>query len=520
MVIGFANLFSWRPHMEHMVFLARSCIEAGIPVRFLNCDSGLPSCYAREIRQEGRIKACAKCMLGSIRGYEANSITAINNQMAGGLSASECDDLSFSSAATLTRIEDKKDAVLSDFKAYQQHLAPSIQVIYANTIRWIEKEKLTAIVLFNGRMDITAGLLQAAKDKGLPVITHERAWYGDGLHMVMNQNCLGIKALQKMVADYDDIPLLYDQAHQASLFIIRRFLGQKTNEWRTYNPNREYTSWPRKLGVGKAPKILVLPSSTNEVIGHQDWTSYWENNGEALTELLAHFKLDPSHYVVRGHPNWSETIGSSDGGRIDAFYKRWCQLSGVHYIAPSNKASTQSLMAQADIIITNGSTAALEAGFLGKRIINIGQAPFSTAGFVEAIITSADMRALSVDSQSDKNIIQRKTLRYLYTHQARYTQFTDAIVSKSSANSDYFHKSVSKRLLNMIETGIITPYTTEVAEDSQAENDFIADINKGNWKWLLDRRVPKNYGDRLLIKRRFFLRWLHFARGFLTVGDR
>ena len=50
MRIGFASVYSWRPHVEHLAFLARMVEKAGHETHFLTCDADLDNCYTREMR--------------------------------------------------------------------------------------------------------------------------------------------------------------------------------------------------------------------------------------------------------------------------------------------------------------------------------------------------------------------------------------------------------------------------------------------------------------------------------------
>ena len=48
--VGFATVYAWRPHVEHLMFLAGLAKQAGHETFFLACDADLPACYTREIR--------------------------------------------------------------------------------------------------------------------------------------------------------------------------------------------------------------------------------------------------------------------------------------------------------------------------------------------------------------------------------------------------------------------------------------------------------------------------------------
>ena len=56
------------------------------------------------------------------------------------------------------------------------------------------------------------------------------------------------------------------------------------------------------------------------------------------------------------------------------FYKDWCDERGYLYVPPQDDTSTVELMKESDCVILNGSSAGLEAGFLGIPVVLISPA--------------------------------------------------------------------------------------------------------------------------------------------------
>ena len=50
MNIGFVNIFSFRPHVEHLNFLQAVLKKSGHDTFFLTCDSSVSNCYAQAIK--------------------------------------------------------------------------------------------------------------------------------------------------------------------------------------------------------------------------------------------------------------------------------------------------------------------------------------------------------------------------------------------------------------------------------------------------------------------------------------
>ena len=77
MKIGLTNLFSFRPHVEHLEFLARLLEQDGHEVVFFTCDSAVETCYIRELRGRSRIRECSQCIIGGVRSYRSQGVTPV-----------------------------------------------------------------------------------------------------------------------------------------------------------------------------------------------------------------------------------------------------------------------------------------------------------------------------------------------------------------------------------------------------------------------------------------------------------
>src|SRR3569832_2269919 len=110
MRIGFASIYSWRPHVEHLRFLAGLVQGAGHQAYFLTCDGDLPDCYARELRGRPAWRECLDCRLGGIRSYATQRGSSIG-QLARGAAPGPAAPAEWaaSSASTLGRFESGQD---------------------------------------------------------------------------------------------------------------------------------------------------------------------------------------------------------------------------------------------------------------------------------------------------------------------------------------------------------------------------------------------------------------------------
>lgn len=516
MRIGFANIYSWRPHVEHLYYLAQLAEQGGHETRFLTCDSSVSTCYSRLIKNSSGWRECPKCMLGGVRSYPVSNITSISSGD-GELDAATLDRLALSSSCTLTRIETESEWNDPEVVAVRERLHGPISAAYGSARRWIDRERLDSVILFNGRMDLTAGILLACEHAKIPYVTHERSWFGDGLSLNPNANCLSLKALDTLVAAYDDRPLTRPQAQLAGKLAAERFLQRNKLEWRVYNAKPISTFWPLN---NTGPRVLVLPSSKNEFAGHPDWKTGWPDNTQALDDFFAAMGIAPDQVVLRCHPNWAETIGVVGGDRSLEHYRNWCRARNIHCISSEAKDSTYDLIRQADIVVLNGGSSAVEAGVCGKQVYSLGPSLYSEAGFVRIVRSREDLATLRDGEMPDPATTVRKTMRFLYLNDRRYPQFADHVRAIETTHYAYYEGADPDRLTAMIRTGEIEADDPSWAADDSDENEIVDALLAGDWVRLAQfEREPRKLTP-LPIGRRKGLGWLDGFRARLPRGDR
>ena len=516
MKIGFANIFSFRPHVEHLYYLSTLLKQSGVGAYFLTCDSSVSNCYARALKGSSKLKECPKCILGGVRTYPVGSICSISANEAK-LDATTLDKLALSSSCTLNRTESEREWNDPEVVAVRRSLHKPIAKVYHSALRWIERKGLDAVVCFNGRMDLPRAVTYACEQADIPFVTHERTWFGDGLQLIPNANCLSIKALCKMASEYADKPLTKNQAKIAGKLSSERFLQRNLLEWRLYNQNPEPTPWPL---AASSPRVLVLPSSKNEFAGHEEWLSGWDDNTKALDDLFEAFSIKPGQVVVRCHPNWVEKIGQVKGGRSLALYRNWAKSRGIYFVSSEQRANTYDLIQQADNVVVNGGSSAVEAGVCGKQVICLGPASYEKAGFVRVFRDRAALYHENALMPLDPDAIIRKTLRFIYLRSHRFAQYVDYVRAQETTRYNYYDGADTQRLLAMLQTGEVAPDDSDYASDASEEDAVVEALKRKEWKPLADYAIPRPHLSSLRIHRRFGLRWIDRVRAKLPRGDR
>lgn len=519
MRLGFATIYAYRPHVEHVFFLSTMMKARGHEVFYLSCDSARSECYTLELRDDSNpAKECFKCTLGGIRSFagSVDSMRRYRDPAGAAAAADAAKQWAFSSACTILRTESQSDKDTEEFRAMHERLSAGAAQAFAAACRWIDERKLEGIVCFNGRMEGPRALLEAARARGIPFISVERTWFGDGLLLIPDQNCLALDEVGRVVAEYKDKPLTEAQARVVASLLATRFLRTNTLEWRAYNRNAEDLAWPAKQD---GLKLLITPSSLNEFDGHPDWRTHWPDQLAALDFLFDNLKVDPASCILRCHPNWGEKIGLRDGSLAERMYTEWARRRGVHIIGSKERANTLSLIAQADAVVVNGGSAAFEAGALGKQVIALGTSIYQTAGFQIRLYGPDDAPNLAMVGQQEPDEIARQVLRFAYAFNFRFNQYVDDIRARTTTEYAYNPEPDAERLERLLRRRQIEANDTEVAPDTSGEDRVLKLLHDRSWEALREAQKPirQNYRP---VHRRGVFRYLDAVRDRMPIGDR
>ena len=516
MNIGFAPVFGFRPHVEHIYYLSQIYEKIGHNCYYLNCTGGLSSCY-NTLLKSSKTKACLSCSLGGIKSYTDKNIFNIKLNSKSSLSEHESSALSCSSVYSLHRIETSKETILPEVINDIKKIEPAIQIIYQNTLDWISLNRLDVVFLFNGRMDITAAVLKACRDSGIQAITVERPWLGHGLVLHANSNCLDLSMIHKINHEFKSKPLTKRQTMTAANQLSKRYHGTNNLEWRSFHKkSKDISIWPNK---NTNLKVLITPSSKGEVFADPTWNFDFMNHitdgfDFAISQLFA----KKEDIVFRSHPIWAQNIGSFNGTKAIAYYENWCKSKGYYFIPPESDIKTISLIKLSDVVITSGGATAMEAAGMGKHVINLGPSTYSNSDAVYNINSYSD-NSVSEYLKTNPSEIIRKTLRFMYTAEARHPQLTDVIRCESPFKYHYFDKNIKVEKMNY--------YLT--AQQFNAD-DISYDKNTENEDWAIEcllneqfnfESIENTFGnlDKKYIKKRFPYNHIDRIRDYLPKGD-
>jgi hypothetical protein len=510
-------MFSFRPHVEHMAYLSHLLQQGGHEIHGFTCDAAVQHCYSRDLRGRSRLRQCPECIIGGIRSFPIPDVWSIDSSLHESLASERFTRLTMSSVTTVQRTEAPEDLRTPEFLAAQRELEHPVATVYANAKRWIAERRLDAVLFFNGRMDLTTGLRAACEDLHRPYITVERSWFGHGLQLIPNENCLGLAQIRRLSEEFSSRPLLPEQAAYAGRLAADRFRQRNKLEWRIYNQGAQHIRWPNAAPRGQ--RVLILPGSRNEFEGHPDYVCEWKDSTHGLDAVIAYLGLRPANCVVRCHPNWAESIGLNTAWRAERHWVGWAERQGMTIIRSAERADTYGLIGDTDYVLVNGSTAGVEAARRGRRVVCVGPASYQQAGFCPHVLGPTDLPGLDPLVTREPAETSRLALRYLHTYGRRFTQYVPFVRALTTLQYEYFEGADPERIVRICNSGILEPDDALYASDTASEDIVVRQMLAGEWDELGKWQEPPRIGRRVPIARRLGLRWIDGVRGMFARGD-
>ena len=491
-----------------MAFLKRQFDRLGYETFVLACGGRIGNCNSR-VNKSGlahRLE-CYKCRAGGIKSFVSLRPSWLDVPV-------PLDDallqlghrFAFSTAATALQVEHPRETRAGDFAGLQAALGRSAATAYVNARRWIRDNALDCVFLFNGRFDLVRSILEACLAEKVRFVSFERSWFGSGMQLLPDENCLGLKNFHALSSRWASRPLTYGQAASASKLITRRLTRSSVGEWRQYNVSNN-------LGYsGDRIKYLFLPSSQHEWLGDVDRASGWEHPTDGVEYLFRRMGVSLSELVVRGHPGWAMKISHYGPNRATGFYRDWAQRVGARFIEPAEPLDSHELMKRSDLILVNGSSASMEAAWIGRPVVSLVPAAFSASGISRNLFAAQAIDALSPaelawfaspsQPEEQRRLQCTAALRYIYCANYRLFQFVDSLRSTSAYAFEAAEPADLSGLESLALRGLLQENDARFAPDGREEREVVDAILAGNHGSIREVPVPGSTVSREPMKRR------------------
>jgi len=253
----------------------------------------------------------------------------------------------------------------------------------------IERDGITAIVVFNGRFISDRAAASAAEALGVPVLYHDAGGTDTDFDLTIEPTHDWVALQRRMTRMYDT----WDPTQ-------RDELGGEWFERRVQHTDPANARFVETQKIGSMIEIdegnrlvAFFSSSGDEIIELDlDWSQYFGSQEAALL-LLAQTcrQLPNTSLVVRSHPHkrlkpkrdledWNAAVAAA--------------APDLH-LDPYSPIDSYELMRRADVVVTYGSTTGIESAYAGKPTIVMGPSAYDVLECASVVSTKEDLvRAL------------------------------------------------------------------------------------------------------------------------------
>ena len=398
-ILVFSPYAIWKNHTIYEGTIARACQAQGATVEYLLCDGLLPECDQHwDSKQNSprpfdlcqRCQAAAKASLNDLGfpyrwlgEFVTQTERAVAFTWAQGLTPGEMHEASFKEAPVGEWV---LSSVISYFRRYPPdmnnwHVVTvyrgfllSAAIVATGLWNYLEANEIDSALLFNGRQSITRVAFEIFRQRGVRVLTHERAEYGRGnINVKPNAHCMSPEPFKAFWNMWAQVPLDRESLNATLEWLIQRRYGANL-AWIPFNAaSTRSTSLRESMNLSPDKRLWALfTSSTDEVAGDPLMQGPYASQDSWVRDVVRWMALrDDVELVIKVHPNLggNHYIGKAvDELRIYQEMKS-ALPANVRIVLPEDSVNAYSLAEEADVGLTFGSIIGLEMAMLGKPVL-------------------------------------------------------------------------------------------------------------------------------------------------------
>jgi hypothetical protein len=255
----------------------------------------------------------------------------------------------------------------------------------------IEEQGSTAVVVFNGRFLHDGAVAAAAEQAGLPILSFDFGGNDTDFDLTIDHTHDWSALQGRMMRMYD----AWDPAE-------RDGLGSRWFEERRQHADPRNVRFVESQTVGQGvdvpagKRLVVFFSSSGDEISELDldWSEYFYGQEGALMAVAdACRERDDTVLLVRTHPH-KRFKPKRDVEDWHAVVRK--AQPDVH-LDEFSEVDSYTLMRQADVVITYGSTTGVEAAYARCPVVVMGPSAYDELGCATRVTTAEELRVVIAD---------------------------------------------------------------------------------------------------------------------------
>jgi hypothetical protein len=270
-------------------------------------------------------------------------------------------------------------------RKWVEQAAKSFAFVYDQTRELIERESITCLAVYNGRFLHDRAAAAAAMSAGIPILSYDLGGLESDFDLTIDETH-DWDALQKRMLG------MYESWEPQE----RDDLGSKWFTQRTQHLDPLNKRFVEAQEIGKSidlptsKKIIVYFSSSGDEIIELDldWTAFFGGQENAVGLLAEECRKHPDYFlVIRSHPH--KRMKPKDDVR--KWMKAIEDIKPDIHIDPFADVDSYTLMRQADVVVTYGSTTGVEAAFARKPVIVMGPSAYDKLGCAVGVSNASEL---------------------------------------------------------------------------------------------------------------------------------
>lgn len=445
-ILVFSPYALWTIHTIYEATIAKACRTRGATVEYLLCDGLLPECdqhWDSKSNSPRPLDLCQRCQskakaslddLGFpyrwLGDFVSQAERAAAFAWAQGVKPTELRLASFKDAPI-------GEWVLSSVISYFRQYPPDINnwhvvsvyrgFLYSAAIvatgiwNYLKVNEIDSALLFNGRQSITRVALEIFRQRGIRVLTHERAEYQRGhINVKPNAHCMSSEPFKAFWSMWAHIPLERESLDATLKWLVQRRYGANL-AWIPFNNSSVCSSSLKtRLSLSRDKRLWALfTSSTDEVAGDPLMRGPYESQDAWVRDVVQWVgSRDDLELVIKVHPNLGGNIYIGKAvDELQIYQEMKSALpANVRLVLPEDSVNAYSLAEEADVGLTFGSTIGLEMAMMGKPVLLASRALYEYGSQILTVRSKETLPGMlerCLQASPDREI-QREAFRLAY----------------------------------------------------------------------------------------------------------
>ena len=249
--------------------------------------------------------------------------------------------------------------------------------VYRSVQHYLDRHGVDRVYVFNGRLASCRAVLRACQSRNVTCLIHERGCDLQHYELYRDTMPVDIAYVESEIAAYWDKAAADPKRDETGIrFFTERARGQVQN-WYSFVTSQREGLLPEDWDPGKT-NLVIFNSSEDEfaAIGDEWRNPLYPTQRDGLRRIIGSLGgwKENFHVYLRIHPNL-RTVDNEDTRGV-------LRLSApfLTVIPPDSPVSTYALIAQADRVLSFGSTVGIEAVYWGTPSILAGLSLYRDLG--------------------------------------------------------------------------------------------------------------------------------------------